>query len=250
MTPQQEADRPAAARRDRRKRVLVVAPHADDETLGVGGTMTRYAREGDQVFVAVITGHGTERPHPLWPKEAWDVVRGELRQACALMGVADVLFEEVPAVEVADQPVWRLNQLTRGLVERVSPDVLYVPFPLDLHKDHREVFHSFSVHWRPYLKLGQRIQEVYAYEVASETHLNIPYVEQGFLPNTWVDISAELPTKLAALACFKSQLQQHPAPRSLKALEALAVWRGAQIGVEAAEAFVLVRRLVCQDGGT
>lgn len=224
-------------------RVLVVAPHADDETLGLGGTIAKHARRGDHVVVAVMTGHGEERPHPLWPRSNWDRVRSELRRACAILGVDEIVFEEIPAIEVASQPLWKLNKITGSMVERVRPECLYVPFPFDLHKDHREIFHSFSVHWRPYLPLGHHIREVYAYEVPSETHLNIPYVEQGFLPNRWVDISEEIDTKMEALACFESQLQRHPAARSLEAVRALAVWRGSQIGVEAAEAFVIVRQL-------
>lgn len=224
-------------------KVLVVAPHADDETIGMGATIAKYARSEAGVVVAVMTGHGEERPHPIWPRSSWDQVRGELRAACAILGVEEIIFEEIPAVEVAMQPLWKLNQITRSVIERVMPDVLYVPFPFDLHKDHRELFHSFSVHWRPYLPLGHGIREVYTYEVPSETHLNFAYVEQGFLPNRWVDVSDFIDLKMEALACFESQLQPHPAARSLEALKALAVWRGSQIGVHAAEAFVTVRQL-------
>jgi LmbE family N-acetylglucosaminyl deacetylase len=224
-------------------RVLVVAPHADDETFGAAGTIAKYVHNGAKVFVAVMTGHGEEQPHWMGPRSRWDRVRAELREACAILGVTDIVFEEIPAVGVADQPVWKLNKITRSVIERVSPDVLYVPFPLDLHKDHRELFHSLSVHWRPHLPLGHAIKEVYTYEVPSETHLNVPYVEQGFLPNRWVDITDFMEQKMRALACFKSQLQPPPAPRSLEAVRALAAWRGSQIGVEAAEAFVIVRQL-------
>ena len=158
--------------------------------------------------------------------------------------VTDILLEEIPAVTVADQPLWKLNQVTGRILQSVQPDVLYVPFLNDLHKDHRECFHSFSVAWRPLTPTGKGIKEIFAYEVASETHLNFPYVEQGFFPNTWVDISDFLETKLRALNCYKSQIKPHPSSRSLRALEAQAIWRGSQIGVAAAEAFVLARKIV------
>ena len=73
-------------------RVLVVAPHADDETLGAGGVMARYAAEGHDVIVAVMTGHGEKGPHPLFAREAWTVVREEARRAYSILGVKDVLF--------------------------------------------------------------------------------------------------------------------------------------------------------------
>jgi LmbE family N-acetylglucosaminyl deacetylase len=224
------------------KRVLVVAPHADDETLGMGGTIARLVAEGNRVTVAVLTGHGSE-PHPLWPPATWETVRAEARRAMTELGVEDLRFEEVPAARVAEEPPWKLNRLTDGLVRDVAPDTLYVPFPFDLHKDHREVFHSLSVAWRPSAEHGRRIREVHCYEVVSETHWNAPYLEPGFLPTCWVDISDHLDAKLRAAARYESQLQPGPAPRSLDALDALARWRGSQIGVAAAEAFVTVRLL-------
>jgi LmbE family N-acetylglucosaminyl deacetylase len=223
--------------------VLVVAPHADDETIGVGGTIARHARDGDHVTVAVVTGHGDDAPHPLWPRSVWERVRGEARGACGILGVEDLVFEEVPAALVADQPVWKLNRVTAGIVERARPEVLYAPFPFDLHKDHREVFHSLSVAWRPSSETGRAIREVYCYEVQSETHWNAPYLEPGFLPTTFVDVSETLETKLRALACYESQVRPRPDSRSIDAVRALAVWRGSQIGVAAAEAFVTVRTL-------
>jgi LmbE family N-acetylglucosaminyl deacetylase len=223
-------------------KVLVIAPHADDETIGLGGTIAKHVAAGDRVTVAIMTGHG-DAPHPLWPETAWDVVRAEARAAMAVLGVTELIFEELPAVLVPDQPVWQLNALTAKLVERTQPDVLYVPFPFDLHKDHRELFHSMSVAWRPSNAIGRQIRAIYCYEVLSETHWNIPYVEAGFLPAAFIDISSFLDTKLRALACYESQLRPSPDSRSVEAVRALATFRGHQMGFTAAEAFVVVRLL-------
>ena len=223
-------------------KVLIVAPHADDETLAMGGTIARHVADGDEVTVAVMTGHGPEK-HPIWPSELWEEIRAEARQAFDILGVHHIVFEELPAVMVADIPVWEVNKVTQRVLKENRPDCLYVPFPFDLHKDHREMFHSFSVAWCPVSDWGRAIREIYCYEVLSETHLNIPYAESGFLPNTWVDIGPFLSTKLSALKCFESQLGEFPNPRSLEAIEALARWRGSQAHMEAAEAFVQVRQL-------
>lgn len=227
------------------ERILVVAPHADDETLGVGGTIARRIAEGHDVHVAVVTGHGDDAPHPLWPRSLWETIRSEARQAMDALGVpaANLHFDEVPAALVADQPVHRLNRVVGAIVERIQPTVLYVPFLYDLHKDHREVFHALSVAWRSSSATGRRIRAVYSYEVQSETHWNAPYLEAGFLPTTWVDISAQLETKLRALACYASQIRPAPDARSVDAVRALAVWRGSQQGMLAAEAFVCIRQL-------
>jgi LmbE family N-acetylglucosaminyl deacetylase len=225
------------------ERVLVIAPHADDETIAMGGTIARHVGQGQEVHVAIVTGHGPGAVHPIFPEGTWDLVRAEAREACALLGVSALLFEEVPAAQVADQPGWALNRVTDSLVAQVQPQVLYVPFPFDLHKDHREVFHSLSVAWRSSSATGRGIREIYCYETLSETHWNIPYVEAGFLPSHWVDIEETLDAKMRAVACYRSQMREAPAPRSLDAVRALAVFRGSQMGMRAAEAFVTVRTL-------
>jgi LmbE family N-acetylglucosaminyl deacetylase len=223
-------------------KILVLAPHADDETLGCGGTMSRYADEGHEVVVGLLTGHGSE-PHPLYDRSGFGIVQGELKKACDLMGVREILKADIPTVLVPDMPKHALNAAVTGLIEQVAPEVLFVPFPFDLHGDHREIFHAASIAWRPYLPLGRSIKEVYCYEVPSETHLNIPYVEQGFIPNVFVDISGQIDRKIAAFECFDSQIQAPPLPRSPEAIRTLAMYRGSQIGVRAAEAFVCVRLL-------
>lgn len=223
-----------------RMRVLVIAPHADDETLGCGGTIARLRAEGHAVTVAVMTGPGVGT-HPVFPRSTWDLVRSECREAMQVLGVEDLRFFELPAVLVPDLPAHEVNRVAAELVRDVGPDVLYVPFPNDLHNDHRTLFHAFSVTWRPSGPMGRAIRRVYAYETLSETHWNIPYVEQGFLPNTWVDISAKLETKLEAMGRYASQVRPWPDTRSLRSLRALAEYRGAQMGMEAAEAFVLVK---------
>lgn len=224
------------------RRILVIAPHADDETLGVGGTMARLAAAGDDVHVAVVTGHG-DGQHPLWPPALWDKIRAEAARAMDVLGVQHLHFEEVPAALVADQPVYRLNRVVGGLIEKIQPEILFVPFLFDLHKDHREIFHAASVAWRTSTATGRNVKQVFCYEVQSETHWNAPYLEAGFTPNTWFDISAHLETKLRALSCYESQIRPAPDARSLEAVRALAVWRGSQQNMGAAEGFVTVRLL-------
>jgi N-acetylglucosamine malate deacetylase 1 len=223
-------------------KVLVVAPHADDECIGLGGTIARHVREGDHVTVAVMTGPGTE-PHPVFPHSQWDVIRKEADQACQVLGVQRLWFRELPAVLVPDLPVWEINQEAGHVLAEVEPDILYVPFPFDLHLDHRAIYYAFSVAWRPHTPLGQRVKEVYAYETLSETHWNPPYLEPSFTPNHFVDISDTLELKMKALNCYASQIQPEPHFRSLRAIEALATLRGSQVSMAAAEGFVLIRRL-------
>ena len=223
-------------------RVLVVAPHADDETLGVGGTIARYADEGHEVFVAVMTGYGPERNWPGATPGLIEHIRAEAKQAHAILGVRETLFRDIPTVIVEAEPRWKVNEIAAEVLKQVAPDVLYVPFSYDLHKDHRAITHAFEVAYRPSSEVGRKVREVYMYETVSETHWNAPYIDAGFSPNVWVDVRAFLTKKLDALRCFKSQIRPAPDARSLEAVEALAKWRGSQMSMFAAEAFLLVRR--------
>ena len=220
--------------------VLVLAPHADDETLGMGATIARYAREGRDVVVGVLTGSG-EEPHPLWPAEMWTEIRAEAGEAIRVLGAKELLFEELPAVCLPETPVHQINRAVGALIAKVNPGELYLPFYHDLHQDHQAIAYAALVHARAYLPQARVLKLIAMYETPTETHLLPGQLVPGFLPNMWVDVSDTLEAKLDAWACYKSQ--QHPGttPRSPEALRALATMRGAEIGAAAAEAFMVLR---------
>ncbi len=224
-------------------RILVIAPHADDEVLGVGGTIARRRIQGDEVIVAVMTGHG-EKPHPLWSKKTWDIVRAEAAEAHAILGVSRTIYRELPAVLLSDQPVYKINKIVADLFEEVNPDILYIPFLYDMHYDHRCLVYACNVAWRPSSPTGMAIREIYMYETLSETHWNIYQQEGGFLPNVYVDISRDfLEIKKRAFSCYSSQIRSFPDARSVEGIDALAKLRGCTMGLHAAEAFCLVRKI-------
>jgi LmbE family N-acetylglucosaminyl deacetylase len=222
-------------------RILVVAPHADDETLGMGGTIARLADEGNEIFVAVMTGHGKEK-HPIWERSNWDIVRSEAKEAMNVLGVTELLFSEIPAALVSHVSPVEVNQEALNVLKKVKPDELYIPFSWDLHKDHRDISYSFYVACRPHTELGQNVKQIFMYETVSETHWNYSSgIEPGFIPNCWVNIEKYLNQKLDAMKCYQSQLQPFPNARSLEALKSLALWRGSQMSMNAAEGFVVIR---------
>lgn len=220
--------------------ILVIAPHADDETLGMGGTIAKMAAEGRDVVVAVMTGPG-EEPHPIWQASSWEGIHAEARKAAGLLGVKDLIFENLPAVCVPDRPVHEVNDVLGKLISSVDPEELYLPYYHDLHRDHSVIAYAALVHARAYRDAGRGIRLLAMYETPTETHLFPPQLTPAFAPSLWVDISETLETKLAAWNCYGSQHHEGATPRSPDAVRALAVSRGAEIGVAAAEAFVLLR---------
>ena len=216
---------------------LVVAPHPDDEVLGAGGAMARWSREGHGVHVLVVT---RGRP-PLFSHEEEDRCRAEAGAAHARLGVASTAYLDLPAAELDSLPHRELNRRVAEAVQAVAPDELYLPFLGDVHLDHQLVFRSALVAARPCRPGWPR--RVYAYETLSETNWNAPFLTPNFVPNHFVDITGTLETKLEAMALYRSQVRPAPHERSLQALRALAILRGATVGLGAAEAFVTIRTL-------
>lgn len=223
--------------RENMKKILVIAPHADDEILGVGGVMARNIDEGNEVYVCVVT-HGEE---PLFSKELVVKLREETIKAHQYLGVKETFFLEYPAVRLEEIPRYQLNQSIMEVVEKVEPDELYMPHTGDMQKDHQIVNEAVMVAVRP--KYRHKIHAVYAYETLSETEWNIPNTANAFIPTVYQDISEYLDIKKKALSYFTTQVSEFPDPRSLEAVEALAKYRGSTVEVGAAEAFVLIREI-------
>lgn len=217
------------------KRVLVVAPHPDDETLGAGGTIAKYAAQGHEVSVLIVSGHLP----PLYTREAYETTVREAQSAFAILEVAGSRFLEIPATMIGSEPVHIVNHRIADAIEAVAPHIVLCPFP-DRHIDHRLIFESVMVAARP-VGFGRSIEMLAAYETLSETHWNAPHIEPAFVPNWVVDISAYLDQKLKALRCYESQIPVFPGARSIEAADALARFRGTQAGFAAGEGFQVIR---------
>ena len=218
------------------RRITVIAPHPDDETLGAGGTIARMAADGSEVSVLIVSGHLP----PLYAPSMFEVTRGEAIRAFDILGVAHYEFLEIPATLVNAVPVAELNGKVSRFIRQTNPEWVLIPFP-DRHIDHRIIFDSAVVACRPVNAAAPRV--VLAYETLSETHWNAPGIEPAFIPEVFVDISEHMETKRQALAAYASQVNEAPS-RSIDACSALARFRGSQNGCEHAEAFKTVRIVI------
>lgn len=221
----------------RMSRVLVLAPHPDDEVLGVGGVMARLAASGAVVEVGIVT----EGKAPQFSAEQVAAVRAEAAAAHGVLGVTRTHHLGLPAAGLDQVPHAELNRAIAGLIAAVRPDTLFVPFPGDIHRDHQLVFEAAMVAVRP--TRDDYPVRVLAYETLSETNWNAPFLTPAFAPNVFIDITATLGTKLEAFGAFVSQVRAFPSERSVEALSALARLRGATVHRAAAEAFVLIREV-------
>ncbi len=218
------------------KSVLVIAAHPDDEILGCGGTVALHQGAGDRVTVVIACEGESLRYGPGGVGQA-----DHTRRAAQVLGVTDVrplgfADQRLDVVSLTDL----ITPLERVVAE-VQPQIVYCQYGGDVNRDHELLFKAILVATRPTVAC---IEAVYAFDTASSTEWAYP---RSFAPDTWVDITATLEQKVAAMACYESEVRSYPHPRSLEALRHRARAWGNQACMDAAEVFVTVRRAL-RDG--
>lgn len=221
-------------------KVIVIAPHADDEILGCGATIAKHIEELDEVFIIVASNASIGAPE-LFSKNAVAETRLEAMAAHKYIGIKETFFLDFPAPALNAFPEFKISLALVDLFNKIKPTHLYLPHPGDLHQDHKAVYRAGLVAARPLNNL--LIKNIYIYETLSETEW-APMNEVGFRPNRFVDVTEFLQKKIDAMRFFRSQLKSFPNPRSVETIEALAKYRGSTIGVNFAEAFYVEREIV------
>jgi len=217
--------------------VLVIAAHPDDETIGAGGTITKHVKKGDGVYLCVVT----KAYPPNWSEDSVKERRREVLEVSKILGIRKTYFLDLPTVKLDTIPQKELNDLISNCVNEVKPDVVYTTHGGDVNKDHRLVFEATMIATRP--SPESLIKKVLSYELLSSTEWTFGLTERPFVPNVYVDISDTLENKIKAMSIYKSELKEYPHPRSLEAISTLAKKRGTEVGLKAAEAFMLIREI-------
>ena len=218
-------------------KILIIAPHADDESLSMGGTIANYINQGFEVNLVILTGP-SEKPHEFISNDLLKTIRTESKRAIKILGIKNTIYLNYPPVTLIDLPQYKFIKSLQEIIYDITPDYIFLPFANDLHKDHRHTSYAVNVICRPYLESSKKLKKVLAYETLSET--NLDFYQERFKPNVYFDISDTLDRKLDALKEYKSQLQKSNQPRTLDVIKALATLRGSHIGVKYAEAFMLL----------
>ena len=220
------------------KRVLVIAAHPDDELLGCGGTLALHAARGDRVTAVIACEGESLRYGP------GGVGQSEhTRRAAEILGICDVRALGFPDQRLDTFTLTEIIAPLERAVREVQPHVVYCQYGGDINRDHEILFKATLVATRP---TEPTIEAVYAFDTASSTEWAFP---RTFAPDTWVDISTTLEKKVAAMACYESEVRPYPHPRSLEALRHRARAWGNQQCLDAAEVFMTIRRAL-HDGQT
>ena len=215
-------------------RILAIAPHPDDETLGCGGALFRHKAEGDDIYWLIITGISQEGG---WKEKVVNKRDNEIDAVAEKYGFSDVFNLRLPTTKIDTLPVSDLIEEISNIYKKVEPDIIYMPFAYDVHTDHQIIAKALqsTLKWFRY----PHIKKVYMYETPSETEFN--FVEKmAFRPNVFVNISLYIDDKIETMKIYDGEMGDFPFPRSEKAIRSLATLRGSQSGFESAEAFELV----------
>lgn len=222
--------------------ILVVAAHPDDEALGCGGTIAKLADEGATIHVAFLadgvfsrTGDQKEQQQELL------VRRTAARAACNVLGVTSVSFDDFPDNRMDTVALLDITKVIEKLITEYKPDTVFTHHAGDVNIDHRRIHEAVTTACRP--QTGHFVKTVLFFEVPSSTEWQFPGSASAFVPNWFIDVSDTLDRKLVALDCYVDEMRPWPHPRSTQGITHLAHWRGATVGVDAAEAFMLGRKL-------
>ena len=211
---------------------LIIAPHGMDEVLGCGGTIARLSAEGVTVETLVLFGDGT----------GLDLARRPAGAAAAkILGGAAPRYAGFAENRGDTMALLDVVAAVERTIAEIRPSEMYVPHGGNLNIDHQVTYRAAVTAARPVP--GLPIAAIYAYEVLSSTDW-APSSPSPFQPNRFVDISATLEKKLAALQCYAAEMRAPPHSRSYDGVGSLARSRGFSVGLAAAEAFMVSRQIV------
>ena len=215
-------------------RILICAAHPDDEVLLCGGYAKRLSIENHTVKTLILSEGALSRDDAT--QENVDTLKEETAAANVALGIWKTEVFKYPDNEFDIMTVKTIAQDITDVVKEFKPDICVTHTEKDLNNDHKMTHEAVKVATRP----QSGVHLVLAGEVLSSTECN----NTAFTPNYFVDISKTIDAKIEAMKCYKSELREHPHPRSLKGIQALSEFRGTQCNKENAEAFEVIRMIV------
>ena len=224
------------------KSVLVVAAHPDDEVLGCGGTIAKLSSSGSNINILFLSnGEDSRKANKLKMKKKILNRKKAAKLASKILGTKSPNFADLSDNQLDKYPLIKIIKIIEKNIKKYKPSVIYTHFKNDLNIDHQIVNRAVTTACRP--QKNSSVKSLFFFEVPSSTEWRIDSKKKIFNPNWFEDISKTKNKKLLALKAYKTELRKWPHPRSLKGVSALFTWRGATVGVDAAEAFMLGRKL-------
>jgi len=225
------------------KKVMIIAAHPDDEVVGCGGTMARLAREGFDVHLMILGEGITSRYRQRQDADIGliEKLNKDVEKVANLLEASDFSMHNLPDNRFDTKPLLEIVKIIENEINSIKPEIVFTHHGGDLNIDHKVVNRAVLTATRPLT--GQPVKEIYAFEVASSTEWAFQKFEPVFRANYFVDISLTLEIKKRAITLYESEVRKFPHPRSPEALEVIARRWGSVVGLQAAEAFELIRSI-------
>ena len=224
---------------------LVVAAHPDDEVLGCGASIYKWATAGDDVHVLILAEGITSRDISLESNAtsaALDELTEAARAASRILTVSSLSLHDFPDNSMDTVRFLDIVKIVETFVSKLTPNVVVTHHAGDLNIDHRITHNAVLTACRPLPDCCVKL--ILCFETPSATEWQSPVFNQPFTPNWFEDVSQTFDVKLKALEAYESEMRNWPHSRSIESVQNLARWRGTSVGVEAAEAFMLIRQIV------
>jgi LmbE family N-acetylglucosaminyl deacetylase len=221
------------------KKVLAVAVHPDDETLGCGGALLKHKNNGDDIYWLIITSIDVENG---WEKDKVESRQKEIDSVSKMYGFCVTHSLNFPTTRLDTVPMKDLISEISKIIHNVEPDIIYVPNRSDIHTDHQVAFKAIMSCTKVFR--NSFIRKILMYECLSETEFSPSLPADSFIPNVFVDITGLLEEKIKIMKMYRGEMGTFPFPRSEENIRALAMYRGATAGVKVAEAFVLLKEVI------
>ncbi|HIF19760.1 MAG TPA: PIG-L family deacetylase [Gammaproteobacteria bacterium] len=230
---------------DKGQRILVIAAHPDDEVLGCGGTLAKAIKLGSTVRV-VFLGEGVSARFPFGQYKnnefyTQSKIRvNEAREALKVLNIKDFFFGDRRCVQFDTLPHITLVKDIEKHIDDFQPTILLTHNASEVNIDHRLTFEAVEAACRPTGR-NSLPEEIYTFEIICSGSYKF---HTSFSPNVFVDISDTWDIKIKAWRCYEKESRPFPFPRSIKGLEALAMYRGLSCGMKKVEAFSLSRMII------
>ena len=218
--------------------VVVFAAHPDDDILGCGGTIAKLTQEGSKVHIVFLADGESSRGDITDINSLIQQRKQDAKKALKILGCDSIEFLDFPDNRLDSLDLLDVVKKIEGFIDAYKPYTIFTHYAHDLNIDHQITHNAVVTACRP--QPGHCVKELLFFEVPSSTEWNL---SKAFMPNYFVDISSTLSLKIDALNAYKNEMKSFPHPRSIKAIESLACYRGASSGCGAAEAFIIGRKI-------
>ncbi|MDC2969031.1 PIG-L family deacetylase [Candidatus Pelagibacter sp.] len=213
------------------KKILVLSPHPDDELLGCGGTLLKYSKA--EISWIILTKMSLKQGFSKQRIKQREKEILEVKKKLNIKNLIKLNFE-TSTLNYFNLP--KLISLLKKNVDKLKPDTIFAPHINDSHSDH--FFCTYAINSIAKSFRYKELNQLFLYETLSETNFN--FTKDKFIPNVYFDIEKTLEKKIHLLKIYKSEIKNHPFPRSKESVVALATLRGSESNFQFSEAFQLI----------